>query len=68
MLCVTKAYALLDMDVIIHDFLFKSATLELIEVLPAEEKTLLPGKNPFLPGTKNGLLLDTNRLESRFAC
>ena len=42
MLCVTKAYALPDVDVIILDFFFKSATLELIEVLPAKEKTLLP--------------------------
>ena len=43
MLCVTKAYALPDVDVIILDFFFKSATLELIEVLPAKEKTLLTG-------------------------
>ena len=41
MLCVTKAYALPDVDVIILDFFFKSATLELIEVLPAKDKTLL---------------------------
>ena len=41
MLCVTKVYALPDVDVIILDFFFKSATLELIEVLPAKEKTLL---------------------------
>ena len=41
MLCVTKAYALPDVDVIILDFFFKSATLELIEVLSAKEKTLL---------------------------
>ena len=45
MLCVTKAYALPDVDVIILDFFFKSATLELIEVLPAKEKTLLPQIN-----------------------
>ena len=38
MLCVTNAYALPDVDL---DFFFKSATLELIEVLPAKEKTLL---------------------------
>ena len=43
MLCVTKAYALPDVDVIILDFFFKSATLELIEVLPAKEKTLVNG-------------------------
>ena len=41
MLCVTKAYALPDVEFIILDFFFKSATLELIEVLPAKEKTLL---------------------------
>ena len=41
MLCVTKAYSLPDVDVIMLDFLFKSATLELIEVLLAKEKTLL---------------------------
>ena len=41
MLCVTKAYELPDEDVIILDFFFKSATLELIEVLPAKEKTLI---------------------------
>ena len=41
MLCVTKVYALPDVDVIILDFFFKNATLELIEVLPAKEKTLL---------------------------
>ena len=45
MLCVTKAYALPDVDVIILDFFFKSATLELIEVLPAKEKTLLHTSN-----------------------
>ena len=38
---VTKAYALPDVDVIILDFFFKSATLELIEVLPAKEKSVL---------------------------
>ena len=38
MLCVTKAYALPDVDVL---YFFKSANLELIEVLPAKEKTLL---------------------------
>ena len=43
MLCVTKAYALPDVDVIILDFFFKSATLELIEVLPAKEKSILAG-------------------------
>jgi len=37
MICVTKAYV----DVIILDFFFKSATMELIEVSPAKEKTLL---------------------------
>jgi hypothetical protein len=41
MLCVTKSYALPNVDVIILDSSFKSATLELIEVLPAKEKTLL---------------------------
>ena len=41
MLCVTKAYVLPDVDVIILDFFFKSATLELIEVLPAKEKSIL---------------------------
>ena len=41
MLCETKAYALPDVDVIILDFFFKSATLESNEVLPAKEKTLL---------------------------
>ena len=41
MLCVTKAYALPDVDVIILDFFFKSATLELIEVLPTKEKSIL---------------------------
>ena len=38
---MTKAYVLPDVDVIILDYFFKSATLELIEVLPAKEKTLL---------------------------
>ncbi len=41
MLYMTKAYALPDVDFIILNFFFKSATLELIEVLPAKEKTLL---------------------------
>ena len=41
MLCVTKVYALPDVDVIILDFFFKNASLELIEVLPAKDKSIL---------------------------
>jgi hypothetical protein len=41
MLCVTKVYALPDVDVIILDFFIKNATLALIEVLPAKEKSIL---------------------------
>ena len=40
MVCVTKFYALPDVDVIVLDF-FKDATLELIEVFPAKEKSVL---------------------------
>jgi hypothetical protein len=47
MLCVTKAYVLPDVDVIILVFVFKRATLELIEVLPAKEKTLLSLRSGF---------------------
>ena len=56
MLCVTKAYALPDVDVIILDFFFKSATLELIEVLPAKEKTLLAMVEPFVEFTTRAYL------------
>ena len=40
MLHVTKVFLLPDIDIMIFDFLFKSATIELDEVLPSMEKGL----------------------------
>ena len=51
MLCVTKVYVLPDVDVIILDFFFKNATLELIEVLPAKEKSILKERESHLKFT-----------------